>query len=68
MSVLPKEISKLENKLDLLINQLDEENLYYKDFNKFNSITSEITKQKDLSIKEDKWLKLQILREEINNT
>ena len=65
MSELPKEISKLENKLDLLINQLDEENLYYKDFNKFNSITSEITKTKDLSIKEDKWLKLQILSEEI---
>ena len=69
LSVLPKEISKLENKLDLLINQLDEENLYYKDFNKFNSITSEITKtKKDLSIKEDKWLKLQILSEEMNNT
>ena len=69
LSVLPKEISKLENKLDLLINQLDEENLYYKDINKFNSITSEITKtKKDLSIKEDKWLKLQILSEEINNT
>ena len=69
LSVLPKEISKLENKLDLLINQLDEENLYHKDFNKFNSITSEITKtKKDLSIKEDKWLKLQILSEEINNT
>ena len=68
LSVLPKEISKLENKLDLLINQLDEENLYYKDFNKFNSITSEITKtKKDLSIKEEKWLKLQILSEEINN-
>ena len=69
LSVLPKEISKLENKLDLLINQLDEENLYYKDFNKFNSITSEITKiKKDLSIKEDEWLKLQILSEEIKNT
>ena len=69
LSVLPKEISKLENKLNLLINQLDEENLYYKDFKKFNSITSEITKtKKDLSIKEDKWLKLQILSEEINNT
>ena len=69
LSVLPKEISKLENKLDLLINQLDEENLYYKDINKFNSITSEITKtKKDLSIKEDKWLKLQILSEEMNNT
>jgi hypothetical protein len=55
--------------LDLLINQLDEENLYYKDFNKFNSITSEITKiKKDLSIKEDEWLKLQILSEEIKNT
>ena len=41
---------------------------YDKDFNKFNSITSEITKtKKDLSIKEDKWLKLQILSEEINN-
>ena len=67
--MLPKEISKLENKLNLLINQLDEENLYYKDLNKFNSITSEITKtKKDLSIKEDKWLKLQILSEEINNT
>ena len=69
LSVLPEEISKLENKLNLLINQLDEENLYYKDLNKFNSITSEITKtKKDLSIKEDKWLKLQILSEEINNT
>ena len=69
LSVLPEEISKLENKLNLLINQLDEENLYYKDFKKFNSITSEITKtKKDLSIKEDKWLKLQILSEEINNT
>jgi hypothetical protein len=49
--------------------QLNEENLYHNDFNKFNSIISEITKIKDdLSTKEDNWLKLQILNEEINNT
>ena len=69
LTVLPKEISKLEDKLNLLEKQLNEENLYHNDFNKFNSIISEITKIKDdLSTKEDNWLKLQILSEEINNT
>ena len=69
LTVLPKEISKLEDKLNLLEKQLNEENLYHNDFNKFNSIISEITKIKDdLSTKEDNWLKLQILNEEINNT
>jgi len=69
LTVLPKEISKLEDKLNLLGKQLNEENLYHNDFNKFNSIISEITKIKDdLSTKEDNWLKLQILNEEINNT
>jgi len=69
LTVLPKEISKLEDKLNLLEKQLNEENLYHNDFNKFNSIISEITKIKDdLSTKEDDWLKLQILSEEINNT
>ena len=69
LAVLPKEISKLEDKLNLLEKQLNEENLYHNDFNKFNSIISEITKIKDdLSTKEDNWLKLQILNEEINNT
>lgn len=69
LTALPKEISKLEDKLNLLEKQLNEENLYHNDFNKFNSIISEITKIKDdLSTKEDNWLKLQILNEEINNT
>ena len=69
LTVLPKEISKLQDKLNLLEKQLNEENLYHNDFNKFNSIISEITKIKDdLSTKEDNWLKLQILNEEINNT
>ena len=69
LTVLPKEISKLEDKLNLLEKQLSEEDLYHNDFNKFNSIISEITKIKDdLSTKEDNWLKLQILNEEINNT
>jgi len=69
LTVLPKEISKLEDKLNLLEKQLNEENLYHNDFNKFNSIISEITKIKDdLSTKEDNWLKLQILNDEINNT
>ena len=69
LTVLPKEISKLEDKLNLLEKQLNEENLYHNDFNKFNSIISEITKIKDdLSTKEDNWLKLQILNEEINST
>ncbi|MDC0969868.1 ABC-F family ATP-binding cassette domain-containing protein [Alphaproteobacteria bacterium] len=69
LTVLPKEISKLEDKLNILEKQLNEENLYHNDFNKFNSIISEITKIKDdLSTKEDNWLKLQILNEEINNT
>tara|TARA_B100001093_G_scaffold87170_1_gene79009 strand:+ start:6419 stop:8239 length:1821 start_codon:yes stop_codon:yes gene_type:complete len=69
LTVLPKEISKLEDKLNLLEKQLNEENIYHNDFNKFNSIISEITKIKDdLSTKEDNWLKLQILNEEINNT
>src|SRR5210317_149992 len=69
LTVLPKEISKLEDKLNLLEKQLNEENLYHNDFNKFNSIISEITKIKDdLFTKEDNWLKLQILNEEINNT
>ena len=69
LTVLPKEISKLEDKLNLLEKQLNEENLYHNDFNKFNSIISEITKIKDdLSTKEDNWLKLEILNEEINNT
>lgn len=69
LTVLPKEISKLEDKLNLLEKQLNEENLYHNDFNKFNSIISEITKIKDdLSTKEDDWLKLQILNEEINST
>ena len=65
LSIQP--ILSINSKDNLLIKLVVEK--INKDFNKFNSITSEITKtKKDLSIKEDKWLKLQILSEEINNT
>ena len=68
LSILPEKISKLEKRLHLLEEDLKDTDLYHKDVKKFNAITTEITTIKqDLSIKEERWLQLQILNEEINN-
>ena len=68
LSILPEKISKLEKRLHLLEEDLKDTDLYHKDVKKFNAITTEITTIKqDLSVKEERWLQLQILNEEINS-
>ena len=66
LETLPKTIAKLQAEIAKQQRHLDDPNLYSKDRKKFDKASNAVTTaQKELQDAEDKWLELEMLREEI---
>jgi len=66
LEALPKTIAKLQAEIAKQRRHLDDPDLYKKDRKKFDQASDALTKaQKELQEAEDKWLELEVLREEI---
>jgi ATP-binding cassette subfamily F protein uup len=66
LETLPKTIAKLQAEIAKQQRHLDDPNLYKKDRKKFDTASDALTTaQKALAAAEDKWLELEVLREEI---
>jgi len=66
LETLPKAIAKLQAEIAKQQRHLDDPNLYQKNRKKFDTASDALTKaQKELQEAEDKWLELEVLREEI---
>jgi ATP-binding cassette subfamily F protein uup len=66
LETLPKTIAKLQAEIAKQQRHLDDPNLFQKDRKKFDQASDVLTKaQKELQQAEDKWLELEVLREEI---
>jgi ABC transport system ATP-binding/permease protein len=66
LDTLPKTIAKLQAEIAKQQRHLDDPNLYRKDRKKFDQASDALAKaQKELQEAEDKWLELEVLREEI---
>ena len=66
LETLPKTIAKLQAEIAKQQRHLDDPDLYQKDRKKFDHASDALTKaQKELQEAEDKWLELEVLREEI---
>jgi ATP-binding cassette subfamily F protein uup len=66
LETLPKAIAKLQAEIAKQQRILDDPDLYKKNRKKFDSASDALTKaQKELAEAEDKWLELEVLREEI---
>jgi ATP-binding cassette subfamily F protein uup len=66
LETLPKTIAKLQAEIAKRQRLLDDPDLYRKDRNKFDEASAAIAKaQTELAAAEDKWLELEVLREEI---
>jgi ATP-binding cassette subfamily F protein uup len=68
LETLPKTMAKLQAEIAKQQRFLDDPNLYKKDRKKFDSASAALTTaQKELQEAEDKWLELEVLREEIES-
>ena len=66
LETLPKTIAKLQAEIAKQQRHLDDPNLYNKNRKKFDTASDALTSaQKELREAEDKWLELEVLREEI---
>jgi len=66
LETLPKTIAKLQAEIAKQQRILDDPDLYKKNRKKFDSASDALTKaQKELQEAEDRWLDLEVLREEI---
>jgi ABC transport system ATP-binding/permease protein len=66
LETLPKTMAKLQAEIAKQQKLLDDPDLYTKDRKKFEAASSTIAKaQEELSAAEDRWLELEVLREEI---
>jgi ATP-binding cassette subfamily F protein uup len=66
LETLPKTIAKLQEEIAKHQRLLDDPNLYAKDRKKFEEVSTAIAKaQQELAAAEDRWLELEVLREEI---
>jgi ABC transport system ATP-binding/permease protein len=66
LETLPKTIAKLQDEIAKQQRLLDDPNLYAKDRKKFEEVSTAIAKaQEELAAAEDRWLELEVLREEI---
>jgi ATP-binding cassette subfamily F protein uup len=66
LETLPKMIDKLHAEIAKQQKLLDDPNLYSKDRKKFDAASAAIAKaQEELAAAEDRWLELEVLREEI---
>ncbi|MBY0383471.1 MAG: ATP-binding cassette domain-containing protein [Xanthobacteraceae bacterium] len=67
LETLPKSMEKLRRDIARLQQQLDDPTLYTRDRKTFDTSSAALTKaQNDLDTAEEKWLELEILREEID--
>jgi ATP-binding cassette subfamily F protein uup len=68
LETLPKTIAKLQAEIAKQQRHLDDPDLYKKDRKKFDKASGALTTaQKELQEAEDKWLELEMLREEIES-
>lgn len=68
LKTLPEEISRLEFEIGKLKDALSKPGLYEKNPKKFNTWASELEKRENLlAAKEEEWLELEILAEELEN-
>ena len=68
LSILPQEIETLEKEIADIESALSDADLYIRDAARFNELTSEhAQKIAQKEAKENQWLELQILKEEINS-
>ena len=66
LETLPKTIAKLQAEIEKQRLALDDPDLYVRDRKKFDQASAAMTKaQEELQAAEDKWLELEVLREEI---
>ena len=66
LETLPKTMAKLQAEISKQQKLLDDPDLYTKDRKKFDAASSAIAKaQEELAAAEDRWLELEVLREEI---
>ncbi len=66
LETLPKTIAKLQAEIAKQQRHLDDPDLYKKDRKKFDQASDALAKaQNELQEAEDKWLELEVLREEI---
>jgi ATP-binding cassette subfamily F protein uup len=66
LETLPKTIAKLQDEIAKQQRLLDDPNLYANDRKKFEEVSTTIAKaQHELAAAEDRWLELEVLREEI---
>src|SRR6185436_16777623 len=66
LETLPKTMAKLQAEIAKQQKLLDDPDLYAKDRKKFDAASAAIAKaQQELSAAEDRWLELEVLREEI---
>jgi ATP-binding cassette subfamily F protein uup len=66
LETLPRMIASLQAEIAKQQRHLDDPNLYRKDRKKFDLCSAALSvAQKDLEAAEDKWLELEVLREEI---
>jgi ATP-binding cassette subfamily F protein uup len=66
LETLPKTIAKLQAEIAKQQRTLDDPDLYRKDRKKFDEASAAIAKaQHELAVAEDRWLELEVLREEI---
>jgi ATP-binding cassette subfamily F protein uup len=66
LETLPKTIEKLQGEIAKQQRRLDDPDLYRKDRRKFDEASAAIAAaQKELAAAEDRWLELEVLREEI---
>ncbi|MEA2976824.1 MAG: transport system ATP-binding/permease protein [Alphaproteobacteria bacterium] len=68
LETLPKQIAALQKKIGKLQKLLDDPDFYRRDPKAFAETSSSLAAaQSELAVAEDKWLQLEILREEIEN-
>ena len=66
LETLPKTMAKLQAEIAKQQKLLDDPDLYTKDRKKFDAASAAIAKaQEELAAAEDRWLELEVLREEI---
>ncbi len=66
LEMLPKTIAKLQEEIGKQQRLLDDPNFYTRDRRKFEEVSTAIAKaQHELAAAEDRWLELEVLREEI---
>jgi ATP-binding cassette subfamily F protein uup len=66
LETLPKTIAKLQTQIAKQQRLLDDPDLYRKDRQKFDEASATMAKaQQELAAAEDRWLELEVLREEI---